>query len=438
MRFSLQGRLLTIAGLAVIGAVISVYVISSITGDHLLGLLSGLIVGLGSAWALVGLLARPLKRGIEAIGHGMHNLEGKDFSTTLAPSGLAELDIIIARYNNLSEQLRRDRQTIFQRELLLDTVIENSSMCVLIADHTDRIIYSNHVAEHLLRNGRAMNGLALDNLLRDHSHTLAELVEREQSGIFRLQDDCNGRLHHLSCGHFVLNAQRHRLILIKEMTREINRQEAATWKEIIRVISHELNNSLAPISSMAHSGRLLLDKGLYDALPDVFNTLAERTRHLTNFVGRYAEIAKLPLPDKTAVDWQEFCRGLAVGYPFTLTGSLPSPPGYFDVGQLQQVLLNLLKNAVESGSEANQIKLTIIQDRTVSVIEVSDRGTGMSSKVMQRALLPFYTTKPSGSGVGLTLCREIVEAHDGQLSFANRAGGGLNVRIVLPLPVDIS
>lgn len=436
MRFSLEGRLLAIVGFAVIGAMATVYLIWSVTDDHRLGLLSGLIVGLGLAWTLMGLLVRPLKRGIEAIDHGMHNLEGKDFSTTLAPSGLAELDVIIARYNTLSEQLRRDRQTIFQRELLLDTVIENSSMCVMIADHTDRIIYSNHVAEHLLCNGRAMNGLALGKLLRGHSHTLAELVEREQNGIFRLQDNCNDGLHHLSCGRFVLNAQRHRLILIKEMTRDINRQEAATWKEIIRVISHELNNSLASISSMAHSGGLLLDKGLYNALPDVFNTLAERTRHLTNFVGRYAVIAKLPLPDKTNVDWHEFCKRLAVGYPFTPIGSLPPQPGHFDVGQLQQVLVNLLKNAVESGSEADQIRLSITQDRIVSVIEVSDRGTGMSSKVMQNALLPFYTTKPSGSGVGLTLCREIVEAHDGQLSFANRAGGGLNVRIVLPLPVD--
>src|SRR5690606_27779826 len=102
---------------------------------------------------------------------------------------------------------------------------------------------------------------------------------------------------------FVLNTQRHNLYLIKQMTKEINRQEVATWKKVIRVISHELNNSLAPISSMAHSGRLMLQKEQYTALNKVFETIAERTDHLKTFIDSYASMAKLPLPVKSKVEW---------------------------------------------------------------------------------------------------------------------------------------
>jgi two-component system, NtrC family, nitrogen regulation sensor histidine kinase NtrY len=431
LHLSLSARLLAITMMAIIAASLCGYMVYRQWQAPELALLVSLLSGLSIGFALTLALTRHLHRSLGAIEQGMLNLLDSDFSISLAASKFEELNRIIQHYNHLVNHLRVERQSIFQRELLLNTVIENSSMCVLITDQNARIIYSNHIAENLLHNDKAVRGMLLRDLL-DPSPTLLNAIEREQSGIFQLIAQSE-RLHYLSCGRFTLNSQHHTLILIKEMTREINRQEAATWKKVIQVISHELNNSLAPISSLAHSGQLMLDMGKHAELPDVFTTLAERAGHLKNFVGGYAEIAKLPRPQKSTVDWQKFFQSLTRGYPFVLRGKLPETPGHFDAGQIHQTLLNLLKNAKQSGSDSEHISLHIHQTDTASVIEVADRGTGMSPEILHSALLPFYSTKPTGSGIGLALCREIVEAHEGHISLANRNSGGLRVTMTLPL-----
>lgn len=438
-RVSLAGRLLVGTTLAVLAVAVSTLFLLSLFAERRLGFeekwlvfLFSLLLGFGVAVGLALVLTRKLRCGLSAINQGLLNLMDNDFSVTLGLSNLDELDSIIHHYNHLVNSLRQERQNIYQRELLLDTIIENSSMSVVITDQNQRVIYANREAENLLHNGKSINSLTLPALL-SWTPTLRNAIEREQSGIFRLDEQAGG-LHHLSCGRFMLNTQHHTLILIKEMTREMNRQEAATWKKVIRVISHELNNSLAPISSLAHSGQLMLNKGQHRDLPEVFATLAERAEHLKNFVGRYAEIAKLPSPHKTTVDWSKFYQSLTQSYPFRLEGTLPVADGHFDAGQLHQVMLNLLKNAAESGSLAEDVSLCLRQNDQASIISVADRGTGMTSDVMHNALLPFYSTKPTGSGVGLPLCREIVEAHEGQLSLSNRRRGGLRVTIILPLP----
>lgn len=387
-------------------------------------------VGLFAAFVLTMLLTRHLCRSLAALDQGLLTLLDRDYSVTLACSNINEVNVLIEHYNQLTETLRRERQTLYQRELLLDTVIENSSMSVLIADQHQRVIFSNRLAEVQLHDQKRLNGLALGTIFADNNPELLTAVLEQRTGIFSLHPE-RPDLYHLFTKQFNLNSQNHTLILLKEMTRELNRQEAATWKKVIRIISHELNNSLAPISSLAHSGQLLLKKGQHAQLPEVFTTLSERAEHLTNFVSRYADIAKLPVPQRTSVDWRTFYAGLNLGYPFRLQGDLPTRPGNFDSSQIQQLLLNLLKNAAESGSPEDAITLRLTQTADTDVIEVADRGSGMSSEIMQNALLPFYSTKNGGSGVGLPLCREIAEAHNGQLIISNRRNGGLRVKVVI-------
>lgn len=429
---SLQTRLLLAMQVSLALAIAAFVVVYQNLSASLLAVLGAMIVGFASGTLLLWLTTRPVRTGFVALNQGLLNLLDNDFSVTLTRSAVSELDQLITSYNQLTESLRRERQSLYQRELLLDTIIENASMAVLIIDQQDRVIFSNREAELCLDDGQAINGHKLARILANKNPDLLTNIQRQQSGILPLHTGSD-HLFHLFVGGFSFNAQKHRLILLKEMTRELARQEADTWKKVIRIISHEINNSLAPISSLAHSGQLLVKKQQWDTLPEVFTTLAERADHLKSFVGGYAEIAKLPRPQKSDVHWSSFLQGLRLSYPFTLVGNLPEEPGYFDAAQLQQLLLNLLKNAAESGSPTEDVRVRIFQTQGVSTIEVSDRGQGMPPEVLRNALLPFYSTKVGGSGVGLTLCKEIAEAHGGELVLFNRQRGGLRVRVSLPL-----
>jgi signal transduction histidine kinase len=222
--------------------------------------------------------------------------------------------------------------------------------------------------------------------------------------------------------------------MLKHLTPELRRQEVDVWKKAIRTMSHEINNSLAPIASLARSARHILDSPEHlDRLGQALDVIDERSTHLREFLESYARFARLPSPAKQEVEWSAFLADLRGLFPFILEGEPPARPAFFDRGQIQQVLINLLKNAQEAGSSPEEIRLTVepLADGGVRV-KVKDRGTGMTDDVMRKALLPFYTSKPTGSGLGLPLCREIVESHGGHLRLERREGRGTTVVFWLP------
>jgi nitrogen fixation/metabolism regulation signal transduction histidine kinase len=169
-----------------------------------------------------------------------------------------------------------------------------------------------------------------------------------------------------------------------------------------------------------------------ERLRRVFETIGERAAHLATFIDGYARFAKLPRPRPARVSWAQFLARLEGTACFRIAGRLPEDAATFDERQFEQVMINLLKNATESGSAPDEITVGVERITTGFRVEVADRGSGLSEDTLRDALLPFYSTKPTGTGLGLTLCREIVEAHGGRLSLANRAGGGALVTMWLP------
>lgn len=354
-----------------------------------------------------------------------------DFGFGLAWRGKGELAELVEAHNRLGDALREQRLALVQRELLLDTMVQHTPVAMLLVDPHRRIVHANLAARKLLGEGRKLEGQSFDALLERTPDALREALQRGGDGMFTVGDADNEDIYHLSRRTFRLNGRRHELVLLRQLTAELRRQEVQTWKKVIRVISHELNNSLAPIASLAHSGAELLRRGQYERLPNALATIEERARHLEGFIRDYARFAKLPAPRLESVEWSRFLAQLRTQVDFAYEG--PSDPGIgrFDAAQLEQCLLNLLKNAHESGSPPQDVTLALRRLPEAWRIEVLDRGSGMNEAVLANALLPFYSTKRHGTGLGLALAREIAEAHGGRIALLNREGGGLCVSLTL-------
>jgi two-component system, NtrC family, nitrogen regulation sensor histidine kinase NtrY len=394
------------------------------------------LVGLAAALPLAIWLGRrlpgPWVHVLSAVRDGILSLRDRDFSVSVGTVADPDLSALIGAYNSLGDLLRRERLDLYQRELLLDTVIQTTPLSLVLCNDAGRIVYSNVAARQLLRSGRKLEGLELGTVLADAPEALRAALGSAGDMLFTMEIGGEPQVYHVSQRGFLLNARPHRLILLKQLTRELAAQEVAIWKKVIRVIAHELNNSLAPITSLAHSGQLVAAEAADTRLTRIFETIGERAAHLATFIEGYARFAKLPRPRPEPVDWRQFLARLEGAMQFRLEGPLPQQAASFDARQLEQVMINLLKNALESGSPAADITVGVQRASPGFRIEVADRGAGLSADTLRDALLPFYSTKPTGTGLGLTLCREIVEAHGGRLSLANRAGGGALVTVWLP------
>jgi nitrogen fixation/metabolism regulation signal transduction histidine kinase len=394
--------------------------------------LSALLLTPVVAWSGARLTSR-WSRMARALNDGVLSLRDRDFSVGVTRASDDELGELVSNYNGLGDRLRVERQSLYQRELMLDTVIQATPLALVLTNEAEAVIYSNTTARQLFGGGRKLEGEKFTRYLEHAPVPLREAVERGGDTLFTLELAGEPQVYHVSQRRFLLNALPHRLLLLKQLTREINSQEVATWKKVIRVIAHELNNSLAPISSLAHSGRILARSPPDpEQLQRVFSTIEDRAKHLAGFIEGYSQFAKMPHPRLAPVAWEVLLERLRAVVAFSSAGSLPKRVASFDTAQIEQALINLLKNARESGSQPDAIELIVQSTAQGFELEVRDRGPGFTAAALENALVPFYSTKETGTGLGLTLCREIVEAHGGRLRVANREGGGAVVTLWLP------
>jgi two-component system, NtrC family, nitrogen regulation sensor histidine kinase NtrY len=297
-----------------------------------------------------------------------------------------------------------------ERAPLLKAVGDVAPMAIVVYGDTGRISYCNAEARTLFAEDQPLEDQNFLRLVQGAPESLKQALVREGDALFTVDQLGESQTYSLSRRYFDLAGERNTLLMVKELTPELQRQEIDVWKNVIRIINHELNNSLAPISSMVHSARIIAQSP--DQLPKlgkVFDTIEERTSHLTTFLEGYARFARLPKPRPDRVAWPAFLDGLQALFPQARFGPPPATDGWFDAGQMQQTLINLLKNAHEASSSAPDVELSAeVTSDGASSLSVSDRGSGMSDDVLRHALVPFFSTKEKGTGLGLALCREIV------------------------------
>ncbi len=328
---------------------------------------------------------------------------------------------VLLEINQLGETLRVQRLGAFEATALLRTIMGEIDVAVFTFDPDRRLRLVNRAGENLLRQ-------PIDKLLgrRASDLGLAVCLDANEDAPLSLNfPGASGRWG-VRKSNFRERGLPHELLVLTDLSRTLREEERIAWQRLVRVIGHEMNNSLAPIKSIAGSLEHLLKR---DPPPDDWrddarsglNVIATRAESLSRFMQSYARLARLPTPQKEELDLGELVRRVvsletrlavrvAEGPPITISA---------DAAQIEQLLINLLQNAVDASLETEGKVVAGWRARgDCAEVFVRDEGSGIMNP--SNLFVPFFTTKPGGSGIGLALSRQIAEVHNGSLTLANR------------------
>ena len=320
--------------------------------------------------------------------------------------------------------VRRLRQT--------RAMVEQMDEALLLHLEGGEVVFANPAANAIFFEGKPLVGQNLIQLVDEAPPALRAALLGEDS-LFTIESPDGPTTYQLIKAPVSFDGTPLVLWMVSHLTREVARREVEVLKKVIRVIAHELNNSLGSMGSLIGSARFIAGHPEHQArLEEVLTAIEERSEHLKGFLESYAALARLPRPRKRDVDLLALSQRIATMFPAVRFPEVPVTL-HADEGQLEQALINLLKNAHEAGGADAEIELPVDRrDDGWTDLRVLDRGTGFSEEALQNALLPFYTTKVGGSGMGLALCREVAEGHGGSLGIRQRASGGTAVTLRVP------
>ncbi|HEX6059702.1 MAG TPA: ATP-binding protein [Gemmatimonadaceae bacterium] len=401
------------------------------------------IVGfwLGGAFVLRERAMRPL----QTLSNLLAALREEDFSLRARGARLDDaLGLAMLEANALGETLRSQRLGALEASALLRTVMAEIDVAIFAFDEQRRLRLVNREGERLLGAnaerllGRDAGELRLDEFLRGEARRAATLSFPGGQGRWELRRR-----------PFRQGGISHELVVLADLSRTLREEERQAWQRLVRVLSHEINNSLAPIKSIAGSLRDILVRrtgtrvaagagGARDEDIEDFSSglavIAGRSEALSRFVASYARLTRLPPPRLAALDVREWVRRVVELETRLDVAVEDGPPTTIlaDGDQLDQLLINLVHNAVDASLETGGgVRVRWRPENGALVVLVEDEGPGLHDTA--NLFVPFFTTKPNGSGIGLALSRQIAEAHGGTLGLANRRGGrGCVARLELP------
>lgn len=387
----------------------SLYVLEAVLGVVLISLI---------------LLYRSVISPMGALDRGINLLKAQDFASRLSHVDYAPADRIVDTFNSMMMQLRSERLRVREQNQFLDLLVDASPMGIIVLGFDGTVSSANPAAVQLLASPD-LKGRRLADIPGELAAAIAAL-RHNQSETVRLGDTrmfrCS-RLSLLDSGH------QRPFILIESLTEELLEAERSSYGKLIRTIVHEVNNTLAGVLPLIDTCAMISGD---EAMEDAARSCTERCNALSAFIGNFADVVKIGHPDRKDIDINEFLltlrpflESLASGRGVELKYSLDTEmaPVSVDTVQFEQVVVNIVKNAIESIGTDGTVE--IVTDAASHTLTIADNGAGISPEAAGKLFSPFFSTKKSGQGIGLTLSAEILRAHHFDFSLATSQTDGI-------------
>lgn len=366
----------------------------------------------------------------QIISSGMELLKEQDFSTRLRFISSSEANQVIEVFNKMMDQLKDERLQVREKNHFLDLLIQASPQGVIILDFDEKISEVNSAGQRLLNvtDIEEIKGKKLTETNISIGKQLSELnpgqdVVIRSSGI---------TMYKCSRSSFIDRGFAHPFILIEELTHELLKIEKKSYENIIRMMAHEVNNSVGAVSStlnvISDTLRQNENNELADVLPAV-DASFDRCRHLGQFISNFAEVVKIPSPSISEVSINELARSVEAltgiecqrrNISLSLDLTTDWDKARIDSIQFEQVLVNIVKNAYEAIGENGQIVISTMS-RPLSIV-IANNGPAITEEVKQKLFTPFFTTKSSGQGIGLMFVREVLLNHKCKFDLRSEDG----------------
>jgi two-component system, NtrC family, nitrogen regulation sensor histidine kinase NtrY len=361
-----------------------------------------------------------------------------DMMTRLRETGHGDVDALVNLYNRMTDALRDERTRLQEQQYFLSRILDVSPSGIVILDSDDRFDYVNPSAERLLGlPASELHGLRVYEARSTFGPALASL-EPGESRVLSVE---GGRRVRCQRGTFMDRGFSRSFFLIEELTEELRQAEKGAYEKVIRLLSHEVNNTVTASTSLLSScltyAGVVREQDRED-FETALKVVIERGTQLNVFMRGFADVVRLPPPRMEPCDIAELVRGVvrlaqplgaakAIEWRLELGGPFDSVP--LDRAQIEQALLNVLKNAVEAVPERGVVSVRLTSENARPRLVIEDNGPGLPEDVREQLFTPFFSTRKGGQGIGLTLVQEILRQHDFAFSLVNRDGGGTRFTI---------